>query len=337
MMMGLLHWWISGLAGLILQAERGFNRPRRLRLYGKTATLRPIDASGVEGEPIRMPADGSFAGTDNDSLQKLSGCAIEIVVPASAILERKLDPLPEESRPFVESIVKHQLEKIFPWRAEEILYSISTDESGESLIDVTVRATSRSPISSAISFVNSVGASQAVVVGDDANSTSARVTIPSNNRHQLNRAQTIARLAAGALLLFSTSIIGWTSVVHWSLVTEVDDLDQAIVSREALLRHGSQAENGANRDDLQSRKKRIAAVVVVLDALSAALPEDTYLTDLNLESGRLRISGFSAQATELVPLLEHAGHFANASFYAPTTRVSGRQADRFSIEASVLP
>jgi hypothetical protein len=93
MMLGLLNWGIGGLAGLMLQSERRFNPPRQLRRYGRTVTVWPIDASGTDKEPIRMSADGSVADTDNDSLQKLKGCAIEIIVPASAILERKLDPL----------------------------------------------------------------------------------------------------------------------------------------------------------------------------------------------------------------------------------------------------
>jgi general secretion pathway protein L len=74
----------------------------------------------------------------------------------------------------------------------------------------------------------------------------------------------------------------------------------------------------------------------VLDELSALLPDNTYLTDLSLEAGRLRLTGVSANAAELVPLLEGSGHFKNAAFYAPTTRIVGGTTDRFSIEALLV-
>ena len=61
------------------------------------------------------------------------------------------------------------------------------------------------------------------------------------------------------------------------------------------------------------------------------------MTDLSLDAGHLRITGVSANAAELVPLLEGSGYFKNAMFYAPTAKLTGGATDRFSIEAIVVP
>src|SRR5262249_42934450 len=86
---------------------------------------------------------------------------------------------------------------------------------------------------------------------------------------------------------------------------------------------------------LESKKQESAIAVLVLEQLSKILPNDTYLTDLTLDAGQLKITGVSAHATDLIPILEGTGYFKNASFYAPTTRQT-EGTDHFSIQASII-
>src|SRR5262249_26113376 len=132
-------------------------------------------------------------------------------------------------------------------------------------------------------------------------------------------------------------IIGWTTYERWSLSSDIAALDQAIADRRALIKRSLNASDAAQSRGPEAKKRFTPATVIVLDQLASILPDGTYLTDLTLEGGRLRISGVSSNAVELVPLLEKSGHFRNASFYAPTTRLSGSTSDRFSIEATLAP
>ena len=86
-------------------------------------------------------------------------------------------------------------------------------------------------------------------------------------------------------------------------------------------------------------KRRLNTPVAVLavEALSGTLPDDTYLTELRVAEGRIRLTGVSRSVARLVPLLEASPAFAEPTFFAPTTRLPNNQGDRFHLDARVVP
>jgi len=76
---------------------------------------------------------------------------------------------------------------------------------------------------------------------------------------------------------------------------------------------------------------------IVLEALSRALPDGAYLTELRLENANLRMIGLANDAPSLIAPLEHSGHLNNVHFFAPTTRGPDGTLFRFNIEARVEP
>ena len=67
-------------------------------------------------------------------------------------------------------------------------------------------------------------------------------------------------------------------------------------------------------------KQTSAPAVIMLEALSRALPVWAYLTELQLEKTTLRITGLTRDAPSLIAPLERSGHLADVHFLAPTTR-----------------
>lgn len=89
--------------------------------------------------------------------------------------------------------------------------------------------------------------------------------------------------------------------------------------------------------DVMAERARLADPLSLLAALTAVLPEDTYLTDLSLKGWHLSMVGQSAGATRLIGILAADGRFSDPSFNAPVTRL-GNGADApegFSIAADV--
>src|SRR5262249_15578970 len=112
------------------------------------------------------------------------------------------------------------------------------------------------------------------------------------------------------------------------------ELEHTLAERRAVLELRSNRQGTLSV--IESKKRESAIAVLVLEQLSKVLPSDTYLTDLTLDAGQLKITGLSAHAADLIPLLEGSGYFKNASFYAPTTR-QAEGTDHFSIQASIIP
>lgn len=75
----------------------------------------------------------------------------------------------------------------------------------------------------------------------------------------------------------------------------------------------------------------------VLAALTTALPDDTWLSDLTLKSGDLTFDGQSTNAAQLIKLLSNAKGLHDPSFTAPVTRTADGKADIFAMHVSVGP
>jgi general secretion pathway protein L len=334
------NWWVDGLAAALLGLQRRMRRQPRFRLDQTTwpPVLKPLDRSGRASGSIAVP-DPLSAGFLSQIRRRTRGSVLEIVVPGAAVMERRLDPLPRESEPYVESVIEHQLETLFPWSAKDILHAKIVEKRGDGKIDVTVRATSRPPIDPALSIAAACEASQVVLVGSTGAGQADLAPIPVflGKETSAERARAVARYAIAALLVGAVCVIGWTSFTHWSAAAELAALERTIADRRALLMRASASRGDTGRDGLEARRLQGVPAVLVIERLSELLPDDTYLTDLTVDGERVRLSGVTGQAADLVPLLEKSGYFRNASFYAPTTRMAGKATDRFSIEAVIIP
>jgi general secretion pathway protein L len=76
---------------------------------------------------------------------------------------------------------------------------------------------------------------------------------------------------------------------------------------------------------------------VVLAAATRVLPDDTYLTEMELQKRKVTLTGRSAAAARLIGPLAADGTFRNPGFTAPVTRVEALHTELFTINAEVAP
>ena len=114
-------------------------------------------------------------------------------------------------------------------------------------------------------------------------------------------------------------------------------IQRRIAERRAVIR-ASQAGSGNSALELLERRKHSApSSVMVLEALSAILPDHTYATELRIEGDKLQVIGVTRDAPSLIGILEQSPHFTRATFFAPTTRTPNSPGERFHIEARIKP
>ncbi len=104
-----------------------------------------------------------------------------------------------------------------------------------------------------------------------------------------------------------------------------------------MMRAGTGGPAGSALDLIERRKQSTPSSVIVLEALSALLPDNTYATELHIEGDKVQVVGMTHDAPSLIQLLEQSPHFMQASFFAPTTKAPSDPAERFHIEAKIKP
>jgi general secretion pathway protein L len=88
---------------------------------------------------------------------------------------------------------------------------------------------------------------------------------------------------------------------------------------------------------LAKRKQTSPSNVMVLEAISRALPDTTYVTELRIDADKMQIVGLTRNAASLIRLLEQSPQFSHATFFAPTTRDKNDPGERFHIETNIMP
>lgn len=88
---------------------------------------------------------------------------------------------------------------------------------------------------------------------------------------------------------------------------------------------------------IESERDKAGRPLAVLAAATRILPDDTYLTEMELRQRKLTLSGRAAGAARLIAALAADGDFRNPGFSAPVTRLEALRTELFTINTEVGP
>ena len=145
----------------------------------------------------------------------------------------------------------------------------------------------------------------------------------------------VAGLAIAAIL--AGLAVAADVVVGGDLQSRQNDVSRRIAERRGIIRAGNDAVANSALARLARRKNQTPANVIVLEALSNVLPDNTYVTELRIEGDKVQVVGITNDAPSLIRLIEQSPHFSRATFFAPTTRSPSDPGDRYHIEARIKP
>jgi type IV pilus assembly PilN-like protein len=154
-------------------------------------------------------------------------------------------------------------------------------------------------------------------------------------------ARTVRRIGAGiaAAVVASLALGVWALSSAASVGAEREAVETRIRTLQRRI-EGPTAQSLASLSPSERSwyaKETAPTAAIVLEALSRALPDGAYLTELRLENAALRMIGLANDAPSLIAPLERSGHLTDVHFFAPTTRAASGTLFRFNIEAHVEP
>ena len=87
---------------------------------------------------------------------------------------------------------------------------------------------------------------------------------------------------------------------------------------------------------LEADKRRQPMVVRVLDELTRLVPDQAYITQLDIHDQTVEVQGFAATASDLIALLEQSPLFKAPEFRSPVTQDRRSGAERFHVSVELV-
>jgi len=359
-------WWAEQLAALMPPRLRAALEKRRTRpvlaFDGSRATLwRPTPANGriemtalaeiplyADQEIVRVGGRNAFAPL----VRAANGGATEIVValsPRNALRKRLTLPAAIETN--LHQALAYDLDRHTPFKADELYFdaAVVDRDTVRNTIQVDLAAARRTIVDPMLRHAENFGARVvAVTIDTPATAAASRLNLlPEERRagdaHWLRWQVVLPGILLGAGIVAALVLPVWQKRSEAiALNQQADDARQRAQASDSL-RSELERRVGDYNFALE-RKYAFPGTVQVLDDISRILPDDTWLTQLELRGVRgkdgqreLTLRGESANAGRLVSLLEDSKLFTQTAPRSPTTKIQPGPGEIFDVGAQLKP
>jgi general secretion pathway protein L len=312
-------------------------RPRRrLRLVEQASDLfLPADGDARASEPrarFRFVAGAFVAESEVSPVGNWKRVEVELVLSERRFLFPRFQA-PRKASEFLDAIVRSQIDRLTPWTRAQAEAGFATEPVAGDETTVTLAAASKAALDPYVEAAQARGADSVVVFA--ARPNEAPICVCAREVNWRARARSYRRALVAALAAAILFALGSSALESW-LSDQRQTAQAEIARRIAAMRTNA---DGPAQDQqlaaLLQRKRDVPPAIVILDALSRALPDDSYLTQLRISGARVEIDGVSRSASSLVALLEQTAPFQRAQFSAPTTPAVAEGAEEFHIAADI--
>ena len=333
-------WWGGELAALIPAA---LVRGAKLRVLEFSAT--EIRFSEYRGKQARELGSISLAELDDGpnpaaaQAQRLARKAVKtaILLPSEQALY-KLLTLPVMAAADLRDALAFQIERQTPFSPDDVYfdYRVRERDADAKRVSIELVVAPRTVVERAVNTVRRLGFDPAVVgVGElNGGDPLAFNLLPrAMASRRRNFRPLLALVVIGALLAG-----GWT-VAQAALDSKAATAD-ALVERVDLARQRADKLQ-ALKDErdalilesqfLSRRKSQAPKPILFVEELTRALPDHTWLFHLQQDGTRLRLSGYTSDASSLIGLVGALPMFTDPKFGSPVTHDPRREKDRFNI------
>ena len=333
-----IPWWLGELAAICDDAAQ------RLGITGRNAvTLEAGERYWLlsrGGRPLGQIDRTAPEAETRAALTRLaaSGHArapITVEMPQDRILTKRIT-LPAMARRELERVLHFEIARHFPFPAERVHFGhrvIARDAEDGRTIEVEIVAVAREAVDEILAALADAGLRAASVTL--AGALPLVLAVPGIGRGAtLTRGERSMLLSLGALALVAAAspVVRDRMAITASAqaLAAMHPQAQAALDERARERRAAQALAGPLR--LAASRPPLVAV---LDALTKAVPDGSWLTSLSVSGREIVMDGLSPSAAAVALALEQSGAFANIVFRAPITRDPDTGLEHFALGAAI--
>jgi general secretion pathway protein L len=337
------RWWLGQLADLLPGSWRraGQGKPAGLILV-------PTDAAVPDGLPAvtaRLEKRGRIERLgrlvlDGDGLRRLrraaaaQGGAFEtrLELASGAILEKRLT-LPLAAERDLDRVLGFEMDRETPFAADEVYWASQILERDRDRGRLTVRLTmvAKAPLAELVAALSRAGLAPAALM-------SAGALIPIGNdasRRPSRAGPALAWLCAVLAVVAVATPFAQQSAALGDAERRIETLRPDVEAVERLRQRLEGDRQAA--ESVAAERARFGDPLKMLAAVTAALPDDTRLIELDYSLGKLVLTGQSRAAAPLIGDISRSPDLRDPAFSAPVTRAEPGQVDLFTITARTGP
>lgn len=329
-------WWAAQMRSLLPGRFVKADQPQ-------DAVIVAIDALGDGAELDDVTATGTIlirrAGHET-ALQALNlerrqplivdtKLATGLRMPRDTVLHREI-VLPLAAERDLRAVIGFEMDRVTPFAAEEVFWGISglARDRARGKLSLHLAIVPRSPVERLLTALGHLKLAPAFIECE-----TGRIELAASHRVPGGRRQAALCGLCGALALACIVVPFIRQQI--ALDGTAQTITRLTPAGHEALRLRQQLAIAASGQQVLAEARQAGDTLQVLAALTSALPDGTWLSDLTLKAGELTMDGQSSDAARLITLLSAAPGFHNPSFTAPVTRSIQGVADLFSIRAAV--
>jgi general secretion pathway protein L len=333
-----IGWWLTELRALHDDAKRRFDPGTRNAvvieagerywiLRQRQQPLGQIDRATADAAETRRLLQRAVRGANGHP-------AIMVEIPRERALVKRVS-LPAAAANDIARMMQFEIARHFPFPAERVILRHRTLASAarHDAIEVELVAVPRDLVEEICRELDAAGLRPRGIAVAGAPGD-LPLALPGERRAMLSRRDRwlvclLALLAAAALA---------APIVHdrTARATVERDIDALAPRVQAIIAARDRSEREAERvaAPLRLRAAR-PPLVAVLDALTKAVPDGSWLLSLGISGREIVVDGLSPSAATTALALEKSGAFANVVFRSPITRDPASGLEHFQLSAAI--